>query len=169
MAFKLWRGNYTSGTPDASYENGKIWSGSYTSGTPMLRARAGVCKRGGGGNRRGRENRFASRSDRPPVGNKVDFGFPCSATGRSCSAFSTGLQDLQDEQDCFVLPCSARSRHVAGFRARPRQNKPEDVRPVAAGCREANGSASAFRPDSVFLSNTILAGARARTPRGARR
>ena len=37
MAFKLWRGNYTSGTPDASYENGKVWSGNYTSGTPDAR------------------------------------------------------------------------------------------------------------------------------------
>ena len=37
MAFKLWRGNYTSGTPDARYEDGRVWLENYTSGTPAAR------------------------------------------------------------------------------------------------------------------------------------
>ena len=50
-------------------------------------------------------------------------------------------------------------RRVAGCGARPRQNKPRTVRPGAAGFREANASVSAFRPGSVFLSNTSMAAA----------
>ena len=57
---------------------------------------AGVCKHRGGGEHRAREVCFALRSVRSPHENRIGFCFPCSARSRSCSAFSTGLQDRQE-------------------------------------------------------------------------
>ncbi len=63
-------------------------------------------------------------------------------------------------QDCWIcrmdriaLRCPAPAPWRGAGRS-PANNKPRTARPRAAGCREANGSASAFRPGSVFLSNT---------------
>ena len=97
--------------------------------SPIRRTGAGVCKHRGGDEHRGREDRFASRSGHSPVGNRIGIGFPCSATIRSCSAFSTGLLDLQDGQDRFAVPCSGA---VAGCGAEPRQQQTKNR---TAACR----------------------------------
>ena len=62
-------------------------------------------------------------------------------------------------QDSKTPGSGSNGRRVTGCGAEPRQNEPRTMRPGAAGCREANESASVFRPGSVFLSNTSLAAA----------
>ena len=89
----------------------------------MRRIGAGVCKHRGGGEHRGREDRFASRSGRPPAGNRIGFGFPAPPRSGPAPRF---------RQDCRMDRWRKRRAACGGVRgaAPPKQTKNR-----AAGCR----------------------------------
>ena len=104
MAFKLWRGNYTSGTPDVSYENGKIWSGNYTSGTPDARYENGKVWTGNytSGTPHARyENGKIWLVDYPNVHTNI------------CTELINKLTEQEETPSSFETACSTRAAHAA--------------------------------------------------------